>query len=102
MWVCCRCQPEGGGHGGQSDDGDQPASSHAEKRQTKELQPQRSHAGRDRLGSELGFISCTYKYIHVYKKLVIWGIAGFSPAAKFNGVKVNGVKLLNRVLGLFN
>lgn len=32
-----RCQSEGGGHGGQSDDGDKPACGYAEERQAEEL-----------------------------------------------------------------
>lgn len=43
-----RGQPQGRGHGGKPDDGDQPEGGHAKKRQTEELQPERSHAGRHR------------------------------------------------------
>lgn len=47
-----RGQPQGRGHGGKPDDGDQPEGGHAKKRQTEELQPERSHAGRHGPGGE--------------------------------------------------
>lgn len=53
MNVCVsRSQPEGCGHGGESDDGDQPEGRDTEKRQTEELQSKRSNAGWDRPGGE--------------------------------------------------
>lgn len=45
-WICSgclRCQSEGRGYGGQSDDWDKPARGHAEERQAEELQPARSN-----------------------------------------------------------
>lgn len=57
MSVCvCVCvtrrQPEGRGHGGQPDDGHQPACGHSEERQAEELQPAGGHFSRNRPGGE--------------------------------------------------
>lgn len=60
-------------------------------------------AGTDLEVSYIHFLAInTRKYVDVDKKVEIWGIGGFSPAAKLNRVKGHGVKLLSRVLSLFN